>query len=141
MMPVKLLTTVVLLAVGWLLYGGPDLSRAGTLAVFAFTALHLLLVVFNRELFRTLGSDELTYGLTMLSMNIVGFGVTFVGGLGLLYMFGPRIDKVAEVPEELWGVMILGVLLSLVLPLLSVRGAQRLPDASAMRPFEPPRSR
>ncbi len=141
MLAVKIASTAALLGIVWLLYGGPDLGLAGTFAVFACTALHLVLVVFNRELFRTLRSDELTYGLTMLSMNIAGFAVAFVAGLALLYAFGPRIGTLAEVPNVLWGVTLLGVLASVLLPLLSVRGAQRLPDASAMRTFEAPRSR
>ena len=70
---IKIFLTFALSFAIWLLIGGPGLEAAGSLVIFVFLVLHLLVIIWNRATFRLFGGDEFTYGMVTQSINMLSF--------------------------------------------------------------------
>jgi hypothetical protein len=124
----------------WLIYGAPSLSMTGNALIFAVTGLHLGLVIWNREIFRVFRGDEFTYGMVTMGMNILSLLWTVVSGLIIVSVYGREIAALSSLPSMVWGIMSLGLLGAVLLPVLSTRSVAPLPDRDERRTYENPRS-
>ena len=70
---IKIFLTFALSFAIWLLIGGPGLESAGSLVIFVFLVLHLLVIIWNRATFRLFGGDEFSYVMVTQSINMLSF--------------------------------------------------------------------
>lgn len=140
---IKFIVTVVVAFAFWLLYGAPNLDEVGNLFIFGCTIVHLFMIVWNRETFKLFGGDEFTYGMAALGMNVATFFWTFIAGILILKFYGDSNHDIArfnQVPNPVWGLLLIGLVLSLALQIFSTRHVSKLPKIEDRRKFEPPRS-
>jgi len=140
MLIIKFILGIFLGWVSWLLYGAPDTSLIGNLFIWGCTFFHIWLIIFNREVFGLFGGDVFTYGMANLGINLVGMVWTLIGGFIIFYSYDRNIYSLSMVPSIIWGVLLLGILASILLPLLTTRKISPLPKRDDRRNFEPPRS-
>ena len=112
----------------------------GNALIFAVTGLHLGLVIWNREIFRVFRGDEFTYGMVTMGMNILSLLWTVVSSLIIVSVYGREIAALSSLPSMVWGIMSLGLLGAVLLPVLSTRSVAPLPDRDERRTYENPRS-
>ncbi|MEI6720322.1 MAG: hypothetical protein WCO67_06120 [Betaproteobacteria bacterium] len=122
----------------WLLFGAPSLAIAGNLVLFAAMTCHLLAVIWSDSLFRLVGGDTFTYGSVNRALTGVSFLVTAVAGGFALHAGASRIQSVGDVPAYVWGVLLMGLVITITVPLLSAAPVGRLPKSSDRRGFEDP---
>jgi len=140
MLIIKLVLAILIGYVSWLLYGSPDTSLIGNLLIWGCTFFHIWIIIFNKEFFGLFGGDVFTYGMVNLGFNLTGFALHFISGLIILIRFDGKIDSIEMIPGFIWGLILIGILLSLLLPILSTRYVDPLPSRDDRRDFEPPRS-
>ncbi len=140
MIIIKIVFAILLGLISWLLYGSPDITLAGNFFIWGSTICHLLIIIFNREIFGLLGGDVFTYGMANLGINLASFGWTLLGGFIVLFRYDQHIEKLNAVPSLVWGLLLLGILGSVLIPLLSTRHITSLPNRDDRREYEPPRS-
>lgn len=133
---VKLFFSAILSIGFWLLYGAPNLQMTGNLLIFSVTIIHLLIIIWNIELFNLFGADSFTYGMASLGINMAGFGWTLISGMVITRVYGGRIDDFHVVPYYVWGVLLLGVVGSLAIHLLTNKHVAPLPTAKNRREYE-----
>jgi hypothetical protein len=136
MIIVKLFLSLCITAAFWLLYGAPNLEMSGNLIVFSVTVIHLLIIVWNKEIFDLLQGDSFTYGMATLGINLASFGWTLVSGFVILKIYGYKIEDYEQVPYYVWGVMLLGLIISLAIQLLSNKYVTPLPRSTDRREYE-----
>lgn len=126
----------------WLLYGAPEVQTAGNLAIFGCTVLHLLFIIWNKEMFSLFSGDSFTYGMATLGINLSSFIWTLIGGWIILYKYGEggSIASIKMVPYFVWGLLALGLIGSLLIQMLTTNHVTPLPNRDDRRQYEPPRS-
>lgn len=134
----RILNSLFLPAVIWLLLGAPSLSVSGNLVLFSFVTLHLLVVIWNDSIFRLFGGDAFTYGMYSMAVNIVSFAFTFAVALGVMLISGRELGSANDVPAFAWGLMVLGVLGTVFLPLLVSHKVDPLPKPADAREYQDP---
>ena len=146
---IKILLSFVLPALAWLLLGGPELlSNSANLFVFSVVSLHLLVVIWNRLIFNILGGDVYTYGTVNFALNVLGCTYTLLVSAILFHKLGvfqwiwgeALISNLSDVPKAFIGLACLGLLFSLLIPMLTVRAVSPLPKKSDRRDCETPGS-
>ncbi len=140
MLIIKLILSVVLSFSFWLIYGSPDLQMPGNVLIVGCTVLHLLIVIWNKEVFRVFRGDEFTYGMVGVGVNLASFGWTLGAGILVLYSYGKQINSLGMVPSFVWGGLCLGLIGSLLIPMLSTSKISQLPNRESRRDYELPRS-
>lgn len=135
---VNFIYSLFLPATIWLLYSAPDLKLAGNIAVFIVVVLHLYAVIWAGSIFRAVSGDEFTYGMLSRGINLCSFLTTFVAGLITFVVHDWSIQSVNTISPFAWGVIALGFLVTLGIPLLSTRYVRPLPKSSDRREFEDP---
>jgi hypothetical protein len=138
MNPAKVIYSLVLPVVVWLLLGAPSLEFSGNLAVLVVLLLHLGALIWYESLFSMVRGDTLTYGMVTQGLNILLFAVCCVGTGVTLFIADGRIVSPSDVPKFVWGGLILGLLLTISIPLLASRQVRPLPRATDRREFENP---
>jgi hypothetical protein len=136
---IKIFLTFALPFAMWLLIGGPGLESAGSLVIFVFLMLHLLVIIWNRATFKLLGGDVFTYGMVTLSINILSFIYSVLITFVIFHFYGLSIADFSTVPKYLWGALTLGLIGSFVFQMLSTKRVDPLPDRDDRRVFEKPR--
>ncbi|TSA44423.1 hypothetical protein D4R49_00170 [bacterium] len=130
--------SVALPVVVWLLFGAPDLSLSGNLALFAIVILHLYAVIYVGSIFAWFGGDRFTYTMVAVSINGVSFLTTFVMGLITVWMFDRKVQSLELVSPLVWAVICIGFLVTIAIPMVTPRIQAPLPRASERRDFENP---
>jgi len=139
MMLIKIFLTFALPFAMWLLLGGPGLESAGSLVIFVFLVLHLLVIIWNGATFKLLGGDAFTYGMVTLSINILSFIYSVLITFVIFQLYGLSIANFSTVPKYLWGALALGLIGSFAFQMLSSKRVDILPDRDDRRVFEKPR--
>lgn len=139
MTAIKIFLSIVLAFITWLLLGGPDLSKSGNLIISLVIIAHIYVVIWSGPIFRAFKGDEFTYGMATLGINIFSLLYTFATAGALLYIYGNSINDVNAVPKYIWGIMLLGVLFSVLIPMLTTSDVRPLPKKESRREFEPPK--
>jgi hypothetical protein len=134
----RLVFSLVLPPLVWLICGWPSLHLAGNQALLGVLLAHTYVVIWQGPLFKALRGDDFTYGAVTLGLNIVSLLVTVVTTVGMFVVYGGDITHVGDVPKPVWGVIGLSLLLTIALPLLAGRAAAPLPQASDRRTYEDP---
>ena len=99
MLIIKMLLSLVLTYSCWLIFGAPALQMPGNLLVVGCSALHLLIVIWNREFFALFQGDTFTYGMVALGVNLASLGWTLGAGILILYTYGKEIGTLGIVPQ------------------------------------------
>ena len=137
-MGARLIASLVLPAIIWLLYGAPDLALSGNRALMAVIVLHLFAVIWLRPMFRLFRGDDFTYGMLGLSLNLVSFAVTLVAGFVGMRLIHQQLASVHDLPAIIWGMIGLGLAMTAAIPVLTMRSVSPLPKASGRREYEDP---
>ena len=134
----NLLFTIGFPFVIWLLYGTPDLSLLGNLALFAVVIVHLYLVIWSRLLFVIFSGDQFTYGFVALGVNISSFVSSLFTGFVTFHWLGKEIRTISMISPYAWGFIAVGFLVSMAIPVSSARHVSPLPKSSSRREYEDP---
>ncbi len=138
-MPIaRIIFSIVLPGTIWLLYGSPDLTLAGNLGIFLVVVLHLYTAIWVDALFTWFRGDRFTYGMVTLTINSLSFATTFFLGLFVFYKSGGKIESLGSISSIVWGLIWLGVLATIAIPMIASRHVAPLPNASERRDFENP---
>ena len=140
MLIIKLLLSIVLAFSCWLVYGAPALQMPGNVLVVGCTILHIFIVIWNKEVFALFRGDAFTYGMVGLGINLASLGWTIGAGILILYLYGKEINSLGIVPPFVWGGLCLGLIGSLLIPMLTTNGTSPLPNRDSRRDYELPRS-
>lgn len=124
----------------WLIYGAPDLRLAGNLVMLLVVVAHLFTVIWVRIVFALFQGDVFTYGAVAAGFNISSFITTFVSGLITFWVYDGTITHVSMISPFAWGVVCLGFLVTIAIPVLSTRHIAPLPKAAERRAYESPAS-
>jgi hypothetical protein len=136
---IKIFLTFALSFATWLLIGGPGLEAAGSLVIFFFLVLHLLVIIWNRATFKLFGGDEFTYGMVTQSINMLSFIYSLIITFVIFHFYGQSIPSFDSVPKYLWGALTIGLIGSFTIQMLSTKHVEPLPDRDDRRVFEKPR--
>lgn len=143
----KILLSIVLPALAWLIFGGPDiLANSANQFVFGLVTLHLLVVIWNQWVFRHFGGDAYTYGAVTFGLNLIACAYTLAITASLFHkvalfqwIWGEAvITKLADLPKVFIGLSCLGLFLTLLIPILTTRRVSPLPNKSDRREYETP---
>jgi hypothetical protein len=144
---IKILLSILLPALTWLLLGGPNLlDNSANLFIFAVVTLHLLVLIWNRQVFRIFGGDDYTYGAVNFALNLLACAYTLVVSASLFHklkifqwIWGEAlINSLSDLPKAFIGLACLGLLATLIIPMLSSRNVSPLPRKSERREYETP---
>ena len=135
---IKIFLTFALSFAIWLLIGGPGLESAGSLVIFVFLVLHLLVIIWNRATFRLFGGDDFTYGMVTQSINMLSFVYSLIITFIIFHFYGQSIPSFSSIPKYLWGALTLGLIGSFAIQMLSTKHVDPLPDRNDRRVFEKP---
>jgi uncharacterized membrane protein (UPF0182 family) len=146
MIAVLVVLSVILPTTCWFLFGSPDLNNSANLLFFTIFVLHICAVIWQGKLFKLFGGDGFTYGAVGLGINIWSLAYTFVMVFGLFHrvaffqlIWGEDFYKDAQhVPKILVGFLLLGLLLTIAIPLLTTRHVTPLSKKSDRREFDTP---
>lgn len=141
MTPAKLVYSLLLPVLVWLLYGAPSLALPGNLAILAAVLCQLYAMIWQRALYRALGGDEFTYGMLTKGLNFILFMVVFLVAGVTLMVTGGAIATPIDVSVFVWAVLLVCLLLTVSIPLLASRHVEPLPKASERREYENPADR
>ena len=134
----NIIYSFVLPVIIWLLYGLPDLHLAGNLGVFLVVIIHLYAFIWIGSVFAWFHGDRFTYGMVALAINGVSFATTFLLGWIALFRFERKIESLSSISPIVWGVIGIGVLVTVSIPMVTSRHVAPLPKASERREFENP---
>lgn len=135
----RLLFSLTIPLVIWLLFGAPSLALPGNAALLAVVVAHLYTVIWIDVLFTWLRGDVFTYGMVTRSINMLSFLTTLAIAWVAMLTLDRHAESLASVSMPAWGVMILGLLLTIALPLQTGRVVKSLPTAADRRSFHDPR--
>jgi uncharacterized membrane protein YphA (DoxX/SURF4 family) len=134
----KIIYSLVLPPILWLLCGGPSIHYAGNVALFFAVTVHLYLVIWLGKIFELVRGSAFTYGTLAQALSVVLAGVTLVAALQAILRFDEKIADVATIPNFTWGIIALSMLLTIAIPIGSHRNVSALPKISDRREFEDP---
>ncbi len=135
---IKIFLTFALSFAIWLLIGGPGLESAGSLVIFVFLVIHLLVIIWNRATFRLFGGDDFTYGMVTQSINMLSLVYSLIITFIIFNFYGQSIPSFSSIPKYLWGALTLGLIGSFAIQMLSTKHVDPLPDRNDRRVFEKP---
>ena len=122
-------------------------SYSANLLIFSIFVVHIFAVIWQSKLFSFFGGDGYTYGSVGLGINIWSLAYTFTWEISIFhkmlffrFFWGENAFKdVTHIPKILVGLMLLGLLLTIAIPLLSSRHlTSALPKKTERREFETP---
>ncbi len=122
----------------WLLYGAPDLTLQGNLALFIVVVLHLYCVIWYRMIFAMFSGDSFAYGMVALGINISSFITTFISGFFTFLFFDKSIQTLGMISPYSWGFIALGFFVTTTIPIVSSRHVHPLPKSTSRREYEDP---
>ncbi len=122
----------------WLLYGAPLVTYHGNLALLLVVTAHLYVVLWQGPLFVLFQGDAFTYGFVTRAINGLSFGVNFVTTWLTLAWGGWHIETLGKIPSYYWGIIGLSMLFTLVFPILTSRKVASLPLKSERRVYKNP---
>jgi heme/copper-type cytochrome/quinol oxidase subunit 1 len=134
----KIVFTLFLPPIIWLLYGAPPVTYPGNLALLLVVTVHLYVVLWQEPLFALFQGDAFTYGFVARGINGLSFGVNFFTTWFTLFRSDGRVETLDMIPSFAWGVIGLSILLTLTFPILTSRKVTRLPRKNDRREFEHP---
>jgi len=146
MIAVLIVLSVILPVTCLFLFGSPDLNNSANLLFFTIFVLHIFTVIWQNKLFKFFGGDAFTYGAVGLGINIWSLAYTF----SLVFASFHRMaifeaiwgedyfTDIQHVPKVLVGFLMLGLLLTIAIPLLTTRHVTALPQKGDRREFETP---
>lgn len=134
----RLVFTISLPPLLWLLCGWPSLNLAGNLVLLGVMIAHVYVVIWQGVIFSLLRGDQFTYGGLALGVNIFSLCVTLILTIGLFNVYGGDITEVQQIPIPVWGIIGFGLLLTVVFPLLASRSENGLSNSRERREFEDP---
>jgi len=135
---VKIVYSLVLPPIIWLLYGWPSLQYAGNLALLIVVVAHLYAVIWQDQLFAIFQGEPFTYSMVARAINIIPVvGAVITSGV-LLAMFGRQIEAVGAIPNLVWGLFAVSALFTITFPVFTSRHMSPLPRASERREYENP---
>ncbi|MBM3273133.1 hypothetical protein FJY94_07825 [Candidatus Kaiserbacteria bacterium] len=134
----RLIFTLVLPPLLWLLCGWPPLNLSGNLALLGVMLAHTYVVVWQGPLFKLMRGDEFTYSAVTFGLNIMSLLVTVGTTMGMFFVYGGNIAQVNDIAKPVWGIIGVSLLLTVALPLLAGGAASALPKASDRRSYEDP---
>jgi len=140
MLVIKLLLSALLSYVFWLLYGAPEMQLVGNFLIFGFTVFHLLIIIWNRQIFLIFGGDVFTYGMITLGINLGSFLWTVGGGILILNWHDGKINSIRSVPYFVWGGLTFGLIASILIQMITTKSVSPLPNRDDRRSYEAPRS-
>jgi hypothetical protein len=139
MTAIKIFLSVALGLIVWLFIGGPSVKDAGNLIISIVVIFHLFVVIWSGPIFRIFKGDEFTYGMVTLGINILSLLYTMITAAVLLAIYGNSINDLNAVPKYIWAFMFLGVIFSVMIPMLTTSDVRPLPKKESRREFEPPK--
>ena len=110
----------------------------GNLGLFAVVVLHLYAVIWVGALFAWFRGDRFTYGMATLTINSLSFATTFFLGWIVLTRFEGKIESLSSTPPIAWGVICIGLLVTISIPMVTSRHIAPLPKTSERREYENP---
>ena len=122
------------------MFGAPNLSMTGNLIIFIVVIVHLYVVSWSDEVFKLFRGDVFTYGMVTKSVNFLSLIYTLSVAAFLFYTFNSKIEALSQLPYFAWGIMLLGLLGSLSIPMFSTCSVDPLPNRDERRSYEPPRT-
>ena len=125
-------------AIIWLLYGLPDLFLTGNLGLFLVVILHLYAFLWIGFLFAWFHGDTFTYGMVALTINGLSFATTFILCWIVLIRFDRKVEALSSISPFIWGVIGIGLLVTISIPMVTSRHVSPLPKVSERREFENP---
>ena len=134
----RLIFTLLLPPLIWLLCGWPSLQLQGNLALLGVMLAHIYVVIWQGPIFKLMRGDAFTYGAVTLSLNIISLIVTMAMTIGMFVLSKGGVAQVNDVPTPVWGLVGISLLLTVSLPVLAGRAATPLPKASERRVYEDP---
>ncbi len=135
---IKLFLSAILGLIIWLFLGGPSVKDAGSLIITLIVISHLYVVIWSGPIFRAFKGDEFTYGMVTLGINILSLLYTLIATAVLFKIYGNQINDLNTVPKFVWGFMLLGVVFSVLIPMLTTSDVRPLPKKESRRDYEPP---
>ena len=135
---IKLFLSAILGLIIWLFLGGPSVKDAGSLIITLIVVSHLYVVIWSGPIFRAFKGDEFTYGMVTLGINILSLLYTLIATAVLFKIYGNQINDLNTVPKFVWGFMLLGVVFSVLIPMLTTSDVRPLPKKESRRDYEPP---
>lgn len=134
----KIIYSLVLPGIIWLLYGSPDLRLAGNLGIFLVVVLHLYAFIWVGAIFSWFHGDKFTYGMVALTINGLSFATTFLLCGIVVFRLDRKIESLSFISPIVWGVVGIGMLVTVLIPMMTSRQVSPLPKASDRREFENP---
>jgi len=141
MSPAKTISSFVLPLLVWLVYGAPNLSLAGNLALLGIITLHLYLLIWSDLVWSCFSGDRFTYRMVGMGFGSFSFAVTFSLGAYLIYSAHKSLEYVSSIPAPSWAIFVLGIFATLLIPMLSTKRVTPLPKISERGEFENPTNR
>ena len=135
---IKLFLSAILGLIIWLFLGGPSVKDAGSLIITLIVISHLYVVIWSGPIFRAFKGDEFTYGMVTLGINILSLLYTLIATAVLFKIYGNQINDLNTVPKFVWAFMLLGVVFSVLIPMLTTSDVRPLPKKESRRDYEPP---
>lgn len=137
-MMLRVIQSLLLPPILWLLLGAPPLNWAGNAALCVFLLLHYYGVVWLQELFRLLRGDRFTYGMVATGLNMLSFAVSFIVVWVVFHLHQREIQEISGVAPYVWGFLLLNLAGTAAIPLMSHRRPAPLPDRQERRSYVPP---
>jgi len=135
---VNILYSIFIPVTIWLLYGAPDMSLNGNLAFFIVVMLHLYAVIWSDTIFKLVDGDRFTYSMVSKGINLMSFTTSFVVGFFTFYYHDWEIKFVTTIHPMAWGLVCVGFLITVAVPLLTTRHVDTLPTINDRRTFVDP---
>jgi hypothetical protein len=140
-MAAKIVFSLVLPPLVWLVYGAPHLSLAGNLALLTVISVHLYLVIWSDLVWSLFGADRFTYRMAGMGLNFTTLSITLALGAYLSYSANKQLVRVSSIAPSSWAIFGLAILATLLVPMLSSNRVSPLPKISERREFENPTTR
>lgn len=136
----RLIFSLALPPLAWLICGWPTLHLTGNLALLGVLLAHTYVVIWQHPIVKSLRGDDFTYGAVTLGLNILSLLVSVTSTVGIFMAYGGNISQIKDVPKPLWGVIGVSLLLTVALPLLANKDAATLRQSGDRRNYEDPTS-
>ncbi len=123
----KIICSLVMPVIIWLLYGMPDLHYVGNLAILIVVTAHLYAAIWVKSLFSWFRGDAFTYGMVAMAANGMAFATTFLTCWIKLLLLERRIESLSAIAPIVGGISALGILMTVAIPMFTSRHTTPLP--------------
>ena len=134
----RIVLSLILPLILWLVFGQPSLTMAGNAGLCALALVLLLSMMWHDVVARAFNSDLFTYRMISFALNAV-FGVLGLLVVGVLFYAAPSgFASFGDVPGLAWAGLLVLLLLSWVVPMATSNKVSALQQKSSRREFENP---